>query len=458
METTPRPHHKDPKPDRVFRHAVTATFAVAMQAGIKDWFAASHRPCHTIHDDTIKADTTQAAIQAAVPACASYRATSLLLRNGCTGGSDMVETERGRSRKSGADAGSGRGRKRGGAAKAAAGPLPPLLRRAQAGRNSMAPPPLRLGGRLSAAGDVADPTCDAPPLCRAAPHSGLRLKHGGSVHYTVGQWYNQVHGFDMGQSHRCPPDPDAARLRGAPPVQERPSGRDGRWRSMMAPQVGCARLRGLAATKDAAYKGWSSYPRMETTAGGNGTGGSPTADLAMLWNPAGHPHARRRKGPFFTQDVIFKAPITSVRMGNGYSRQRYERLAAGPEAPRGHAALAIASLPAAVIMCTNRLGALDLAIQRRAADILSFARPDDGQRTAILEPLGRLGLSGSQIAAVVKATGASQEGGHDFTFSDLMQWLLPAIVLDAYPDGTVDPDLAILIAQTMIPTEPFRGA
>lgn len=125
---------------------------------------------------------------------------------------------------------------------------------------------------------------------------------------------------------------------------------------------------------------------------------------------------------------------------------------------RGIDRLANASLPAAVIMCTNRLGALDPAIRRRAADILSFARPNAGQRAAILEPLGQLGLSGSQIAAVVEATGARQEEGHGFTFSDLTQRLLPAIVRDAYPDGAVDPDRAVLIAQTMIPTEPFRGA
>ena len=125
---------------------------------------------------------------------------------------------------------------------------------------------------------------------------------------------------------------------------------------------------------------------------------------------------------------------------------------------RGIDRLANASLPAAVIMCTNRPGALDPAIRRRAADTLSFSRPDAGQRAAILEPLGRLGLSGSQIAAVVEATGARQEGGHGFTFSDLTQRLLPAIVLDAYPDGAVDPNRAALIAQTMIPTEPFGGA
>lgn len=125
---------------------------------------------------------------------------------------------------------------------------------------------------------------------------------------------------------------------------------------------------------------------------------------------------------------------------------------------RGIDRLANASLPAAVIMCTNRPEALDPAIRRRAADILSFARPDTAQRATILEPLGRLGLSGSQIAAVVKATGARKNVGYGFTFSDLTQRLLPAIILDAYPNSAVDPNRAVLIAQTMTPTAPFGGA
>src|SRR5437588_5739840 len=39
---------------------------------------------------------------------------------------------------------------------------------------------------------------------------------------------------------------------------------------------------------------------------------------------------------------------------------------------RGVGRMANAALPAAVIMCTNRLGALDPAVKRRAADILLF--------------------------------------------------------------------------------------
>lgn len=64
-------------------------------------------------------------------------------------------------------------------------------------------------------------------------------------------------------------------------------------------------------------------------------------------------------------------------------------------------------LPAAVIMCTNRLGALDPAVKRRAADILVFGRPDETQRLAVLaEPLKQLGLAKPQIDAIVALTGA----------------------------------------------------
>ena len=124
---------------------------------------------------------------------------------------------------------------------------------------------------------------------------------------------------------------------------------------------------------------------------------------------------------------------------------------------RGVDRLGNGRLPAAVIMCTNRPGALDPAVRRRAADILTFGRPDDEQRLAVLAPaLGVLGLSSQQIERLVTATGPCGEADHGFTFSDLTQRLLPAMVLDAYPDRHVDPDMALNIAREMIPTAPFR--
>lgn len=114
-------------------------------------------------------------------------------------------------------------------------------------------------------------------------------------------------------------------------------------------------------------------------------------------------------------------------------------------------------LPAAVIMCTNRLRALDPAVKRRAADILIFERPTEAQRQTILaEPLRQLGISQPHIDAIVAASGVQKGHGYGFTFSDLTQRLLPSIVLDAYPSQAVSPTRAVEIARAMAPTPPFQ--
>lgn len=115
------------------------------------------------------------------------------------------------------------------------------------------------------------------------------------------------------------------------------------------------------------------------------------------------------------------------------------------------------SLPAAVIMCTNRLGALDPALRRRAAEILQFQRPDDAQRRALLgKSLGELGFSATQIEQMVAATGPKAGVPYGYTFSDLTQRLLPSIILDAYPTKAVTAARAIEIAKTVVPTPPFQ--
>jgi len=114
-------------------------------------------------------------------------------------------------------------------------------------------------------------------------------------------------------------------------------------------------------------------------------------------------------------------------------------------------------LPAAVIMCTNRLGALDPAVKRRAADILIFDRPNEEQRYAVLSTsLKKLGFSEEALRAVVAATGSQNGRAYGFTFSDLIQRLVPTIVLDAYPNNAVNAKRAEKIAQNMIPTPPFQ--
>lgn len=126
---------------------------------------------------------------------------------------------------------------------------------------------------------------------------------------------------------------------------------------------------------------------------------------------------------------------------------------------RGIDKLANGKVPAAVIMCTNRLNALDPAVRRRAADILDFARPTEEQRLHVFDRwLSDAGFKKAELAQLAEATGSNSNGRPGFTYSDLTQRLLPSIVLDAYPTGPIQATRAIEIARGMSPTPPFRDA
>lgn len=124
---------------------------------------------------------------------------------------------------------------------------------------------------------------------------------------------------------------------------------------------------------------------------------------------------------------------------------------------RGVDRLSNRRVPAAVIMCTNRYDALDPAVKRRAAEILIFDRPGEKQRRMVLgDKLGELGFDARQIESMVAATGpiGPRPG---FTYSDLIQRLIPSIVLDAYPKSAIQPERALAVARAMEPTAPFTN-
>ena len=119
---------------------------------------------------------------------------------------------------------------------------------------------------------------------------------------------------------------------------------------------------------------------------------------------------------------------------------------------RGVDRVAQSHSPMSVIMCTNRLLAIDPAVRRRAAEIIEFARPDETQRQAALQPLADAGFSEAQIGEIAKITGK----GCGFTYSDIVQRLIPAIVLDAYPGAAIQFKRAMHVAAGMNPTPAFR--
>jgi AAA+ superfamily predicted ATPase len=123
---------------------------------------------------------------------------------------------------------------------------------------------------------------------------------------------------------------------------------------------------------------------------------------------------------------------------------------------RGVDRLAEQHLPVVIILCTNRLSSIDPAVQRRAADIFRFARPNDAQRRAVLEaPLAEVGFSATEINKLVRLTGAMDASSVGFTFSDLTQRFLPTLVLDAYPDRPITFHRAVELLGTILATPQF---
>lgn len=232
---------------------------------------------------------------------------------------------------------------------------------------------------------------------------------------------------------------------------------------VLAGDVGCGKSQLAETIGDAVAReqgvGITLFPLSLSTRG-QGRVGEMTQLLSAAFEYTTNEAKRysSENGPHRSAVILLVDEADALAQSREASQMHHEDRAGVNAFIRGVDRIANSRLPAAVIMCTNRLGALDPAVRRRAVDILTFSRPDDAQRRAVLEPpLQELGFADETILAVVDATG-SCGSDRGFTFSDLTQRLLPAIVMDAYPDGPVEQQRAVTIAREMTPTPPFLGA
>lgn len=119
--------------------------------------------------------------------------------------------------------------------------------------------------------------------------------------------------------------------------------------------------------------------------------------------------------------------------------------------------LAGSGIPLLVVMCTNRLAALDPAVKRRAAATFDFGRPDENQRRQVIATaFENYELADDTIEKLVIATGPQGPDRYGFTYSDLTQRLLPTAILTAFPDNSITADLLLTVASDIGPTAPFN--
>lgn len=124
---------------------------------------------------------------------------------------------------------------------------------------------------------------------------------------------------------------------------------------------------------------------------------------------------------------------------------------------RGIDTISEEGLPIIVVMCTNRLSAIDPAVKRRAAEIFSFVRPNDEQRRVLIEQaFGDANLSDNDLNSLVRVTGVTSNRDYGYTYSDITQRLLPNVLIEFFPSNAIDFGKVIKMAQNTVPTTPFK--
>jgi AAA+ superfamily predicted ATPase len=125
---------------------------------------------------------------------------------------------------------------------------------------------------------------------------------------------------------------------------------------------------------------------------------------------------------------------------------------------RGIDDIANDQLACLTIMCTNRLQALDPAVQRRAAVTFQFERPGMEMRMSLLSTyLAGIGLTGDEIRKLGELLGSNSKQPYGHTFSDITQRFVPALILTAYPSKKVSMEIALEVMQSTPPTPPFTA-
>src|SRR6267378_5156944 len=104
-----------------------------------------------------------------------------------------------------------------------------------------------------------------------------------------------------------------------------------------------------------------------------------------------------------------------------------------------------------VFLCTNRAGALDPAIVRRAARMEQFNRPTDQEREELLRmDLDGLDIKDPTIHELARLTGP-RDGRPGLTYSDVRSKLLPDALCRAFPSRALTEDDLIAAAKEVRP-------
>jgi hypothetical protein len=110
-----------------------------------------------------------------------------------------------------------------------------------------------------------------------------------------------------------------------------------------------------------------------------------------------------------------------------------------------------------VVLCTNRLSALDPTVKRRAAYMVTLQRPYEAQlRLLLSELLEGVALNDDELNHLVVLTGPTDRRDFGYTYSDLRQRLVPeAVILVVTYDVPLSYKVLAEAVKRVQPTRPF---
>ncbi len=147
----------------------------------------------------------------------------------------------------------------------------------------------------------------------------------------------------------------------------------------------------------------------------------------------------------------------SLAQSREFAQMHHEDRAGVNALIRGIDDVATQRLPCLIVMCTNRLSALDPAVRRRAAATFEFIRPALDLRRSVLEKqLEGTGMSRADFESIAQQLGETKTRSYGYTFSDITQRFVPSLILAAYPDRKISRQLATDVVNGMSPTPPFK--
>jgi AAA+ superfamily predicted ATPase len=200
------------------------------------------------------------------------------------------------------------------------------------------------------------------------------------------------------------------------------------------------------------------YP-LSLTARGRGAVGEMTTLMTRAFDRVSRDYvkARSSSGAAGNLGILLIDEADALAQSRELAQMHHEDRAGVNALLRGIDGMRVKRLPVLTILCTNRVEALDPAVQRRAALIETFDRPTLEQRADLLTRLlGGTQLTSNDVHALAQATGEQPGQPYGFTYSDLRQRLVPEVTLTAFRQrAPITADLAFDVLKRTPPTRPF---